>query len=146
MAELIGLPASVVLSTLPNPTIDLVIPATVPVKVGDAIGAFASSAVWVAELTGLFASLVLSTLPRPTIDLVIPATVPVNVGLSNGALPLRDVAIVALKLASAPSASLNSFSVSSTAGAPPMMFVSLYCAYVLVCVSLFEYAFDCSNG
>jgi hypothetical protein len=34
-----------VLSTLPKPTIDLDIPATVPVNVGFANGAFASSAV-----------------------------------------------------------------------------------------------------
>jgi hypothetical protein len=36
----IGLAASVVLSTDPKPTIDLEIPETVPVNVGDAIGAF----------------------------------------------------------------------------------------------------------
>ena len=35
-AVLTGLFASVVLSTLPNPTIPLLIPLTVPVKVGDA--------------------------------------------------------------------------------------------------------------
>ena len=35
-----GLLASVVLSTLFNPTIVLLIPLTVPVKVGEAIGAF----------------------------------------------------------------------------------------------------------
>ncbi len=36
----IGVFASVVLSTLPSPTIDLVMPLTVPVKVGLASGAF----------------------------------------------------------------------------------------------------------
>ena len=40
-----GLLASVVLSTLPNPTWVAVTPATVPVNVGDAIGAFKSNAV-----------------------------------------------------------------------------------------------------
>ena len=37
---LTGLSASAVLSTFPKPTIDLVIPPTVPVKVGLSIGAF----------------------------------------------------------------------------------------------------------
>jgi hypothetical protein len=37
--------ASLVLSTLPSPTIVFVIPETVPVKVGEAIGAFKSKAV-----------------------------------------------------------------------------------------------------
>ena len=40
VAVLIGLFASLVLSTLPKPTIVLVIPLTVPVKVGEAIFAF----------------------------------------------------------------------------------------------------------
>ena len=54
---------------------------TAPVKVGDASGAAASSAVCVAELIGLLASVVLSTLPSPTLDLDVPETVPVHVGL-----------------------------------------------------------------
>ena len=41
----IGLLASVVLSTLPSPTIDLAMPLTVPAKVGPAKGAFAPKAV-----------------------------------------------------------------------------------------------------
>ena len=45
MAVLTGLFASVVLSTLPKPTIVEVIPDTVPVNVGDASGAFESKAV-----------------------------------------------------------------------------------------------------
>ena len=45
VAELIGLFTSLVLSTLPSPTIDLEMPATVPVNVGLSIGAFASRAV-----------------------------------------------------------------------------------------------------
>ena len=57
----------------------------VPVKSGEASGAFASSAVCVAVDTGLLASEVLSTEPSPTIDLVTPPTVPVNVGLAIGA-------------------------------------------------------------
>ena len=40
VAELMGLSASDVLSALDKPTIVLVIPPTVPVKVGDSIGAF----------------------------------------------------------------------------------------------------------
>ena len=71
-----GLFASVVLSTFPSPTIDCVIPPTVPVKVGDAIVAFRSNAVCCAVETGLFASVVLSTFARPTIDCVIPIAVP----------------------------------------------------------------------
>ena len=42
---LIGLFASLVLFTLPNPTIELVIPLTVPVNVGLAIGAFNANTV-----------------------------------------------------------------------------------------------------
>ena len=48
-----GLSISLVLSTLPKPTIALVIPLTVPVKVGDAVLAFASNAIWVKLLIGL---------------------------------------------------------------------------------------------
>ena len=40
----IGLSMSLVLSTLPKPTIDLLIPLTIPVNVGEAIFAFASKA------------------------------------------------------------------------------------------------------
>ena len=90
-----GLFASVVLSTLPRPTIVLVIPATVPVNVGLSRGAFKFRRVCVASETGLLTSDVLSTLPRPTIVLVIPATVPVKVGLLIGALVPRAVVIVA---------------------------------------------------
>ena len=71
-----GLDASLVSSTLPSPTIVLVIPETVPVNVGDAIVALRSKAVCCDVETGLDASLVSSTLPRPTIDLVIPTVVP----------------------------------------------------------------------
>jgi len=39
-----GLLASLVLSTFPRPTIDFVIPLTVPVKVGEAMLAFKSRA------------------------------------------------------------------------------------------------------
>ena len=87
-----GLLASAVLFTLPSPTIDLLIPLTVPVKVGLARFALRSSAVCCAVETGLFASLVLVTLPRPTIEAVMPPTVPVNVGLArlafSASLPL----------------------------------------------------------
>ena len=83
----IGLFKSLVLSTLPRPIIALVIPFTVPVKVGELISAFSSkifcfksSAFWTAVEIGLFKSLVLSTFPRPTIAFVIPLTVPVKVG------------------------------------------------------------------
>ena len=48
----IGLPKSDVLSTLPNPTMDLVIPPTVPVKVGPARFAFRFNAVCVAVEDG----------------------------------------------------------------------------------------------
>ena len=62
----------------------------VPVKVGEAKGAFKSKAVCVAVLTGLSASAVLSTFPRPTIALVIPPTVPVKVGDAKGAAPVTS--------------------------------------------------------
>ena len=58
----------------------LVMPLTVPVKVGDAKFAFKSIADCCAVLTGLLASLVLSAFPRPTMVLVMPLTVPVKVG------------------------------------------------------------------
>ena len=45
----------------------------VPVRDGDASGAFAFKAVCVALEMGLFASLVLSTLPKPTSDFTIPS-------------------------------------------------------------------------
>jgi hypothetical protein len=82
----IGLLASLVLSTDPSPTWAFVTPATVPVKVGLAMGAFRSKADCVAPLTGLLASDVLSQLPSPTWAFVTPATVPVKVGLAMGAL------------------------------------------------------------
>ena len=100
MAVEMGFNKSVVLSTFVRPTIDLVIPATVPVKVGDARGAFkaksvlldfASNAAWVANETGLFVSLVLSALPNPTIAAVIPETVPVKLGDANGAFKTKSV-------------------------------------------------------
>ena len=78
-----------VLSTLPTPPIDLVMPLTVPVKVGLANGALLLRAPCAALDMGLFESDVLSTLPRPTLDLVMPLTVPLQVGLANGALLLR---------------------------------------------------------
>ena len=68
---------------MPRPTIDLVMPLTVPVKVGLANGALLSRAPCVALEMGLLASDVLSTLPRPTIDLVMPCTVPVKIGLAE---------------------------------------------------------------
>ncbi|MFM7985712.1 MAG: hypothetical protein ACKPKO_41005, partial [Candidatus Fonsibacter sp.] len=64
-----GLLASEVLSTLPKPTIALVIPLTVPEKLGLASGALVSSAVCVNVDMGLPMSVVLSTLPKPTIRL-----------------------------------------------------------------------------
>ena len=50
VAVLTGLFASVVLSTFARPTIDLVIPETVPVKVGLLIGAFSAKPGTVGEL------------------------------------------------------------------------------------------------
>ena len=75
IALLIGLSKSAVLSTFGSPTIDLVIPATVPVKVGEARGAFKtksdvsaflSKAICVALLIGFAESAVLFTLFKPT--------------------------------------------------------------------------------
>ena len=104
MAALIGLLASEVLSTFPSPTIALVIPATVPVKVGEFKGALAarlvviseafdlrSNALCMAVLIGLLASEVLSTFPSPTIALVIPDTVPVKVGEFKFALSPKSL-------------------------------------------------------
>ena len=85
----IGLLASEVLLTLPRPTIAAVMPLTVPVNVGLAMGAvrlaIRFNAAWVAVDIGLLASEVLLTLPKPTIAAVMPLTVPVNVGLFKGA-------------------------------------------------------------
>ena len=71
-----------------------VVAVAVPMKVGDAIGAFRSSAVCVAVLTGLSASLVLSTLVKPTIVLSIPDTVPVKVGSAMGAFKSNVVLVL----------------------------------------------------
>ena len=81
-----GLPISVVLSTLVNPTIALVMPPTVPVNVGLAKFALRSNAACWSVDTGLPISVVLSTFPNPTIPLEIPFTVPVNVGSAKSAL------------------------------------------------------------
>jgi hypothetical protein len=64
----IGFLKSLVLSTFPSPTIDFVIPDTVPVNVGLANGAFKSNAACCAAETGLFTSDVLSTLDNPTVE------------------------------------------------------------------------------
>ena len=58
--------ASEVLLQLPKPTIVAVTPPTVPVNVGEAIGASKLRAVCVAEDTGLLASEVLLQLPSET--------------------------------------------------------------------------------
>ena len=91
-----GFNKSVVLSTLPKPTIALVILFTVPVNVGDARGAFKSSCVLVAVDTGFNKSVVLSTLPKPTIALVITFIVPVNVGESFVAFKSSCVVVLVL--------------------------------------------------
>ena len=64
--------ASATLSTLDSPTIDLVIPDTVPVNVGEANGAFNASR---------------SDNP-PISDVVKPVTVPLNVALLQTRLPV----------------------------------------------------------
>ena len=56
-----------------------------PVRAGEASGAFRARAALSAEDKGLFASEVLSTLPRPTMVAVMPLTVPVKVGDATGA-------------------------------------------------------------
>ena len=61
-AVLTGLSASAVLSTFPKPTIDLVIPPTVPVKVGEANGAAP-----VTSATGMLALAVIDEVPDPFI-------------------------------------------------------------------------------
>ena len=84
-----GLSKSEVLSTFDNPTIFLVIPVTIPVKLGLAKGAnnpstvcalaiSASIASCVAVDIGLSKSEVLSTSDNPTISFVIPVTDPVK--------------------------------------------------------------------
>ena len=114
-----GFSASEVSLTLPSPTIDFVIPLTVPVKVGDANGALRARAVCCAVETGFSASEVLLTLPSPTIDFVIPLTVPVKAGDAKGALSESALVMVAAKSASSLSAPANSFKVSNTAGSVP---------------------------
>ena len=59
-AVLTGLSASAVLSAFPKPTIDLVIPPTVPVKVGEAKGAAP-----VTSATGMLALAVIAEVPDP---------------------------------------------------------------------------------
>ena len=73
----IGLFKSLVLLTFANPTMDCVMPDTLPVKVGLLSGALASNAVCVAVEIGLFKSLVLLTFGKPTIACDMPVTVPV---------------------------------------------------------------------
>ena len=66
---MLAVPAQVdraVFSTLPSPTMALVMPPTVPVKVGEARLAFRSRALCWDVDTGLLASEVLSTDPSPT--------------------------------------------------------------------------------
>ena len=108
-----GLAASDVLSTEPNPTINLVTPETVPVNAGETNDAFESkseafafkaraaftSAVFdfkfkaacAAEEIGFSESDVLSTEPKPTIDFVMPEIVPVKVGEANDAFESKSV-------------------------------------------------------
>ena len=76
-----GLFASVALSTLPSPTMDLVMPVIVPVNVGSIILALfdcnTPRAIAVAVDTDLSKSAVLSTFPSPIVALVIiPEVVP----------------------------------------------------------------------
>ena len=59
-AVLTGLSASAVLSAFPKPTIDLVIPPTVPEKVGEAKGAAP-----VTSATGMLALAVIAEVPDP---------------------------------------------------------------------------------
>jgi len=80
-----GFAVSAVLSTEPRPTIDFVIPPTVPVKVGDAINALVASC-------GVFVALVkLIEAGVPRIAPLGIVTVPVNVGLEVGALDAKSV-------------------------------------------------------
>ena len=68
------------------PACALMIPAVnVPVKAGEAKGAFRVNAVCVAVEIGLSVSAVLFTLPSPTIVAVMPETVPVKTGEAKGA-------------------------------------------------------------
>ena len=96
---------------------DLVMPLTVPVKVGLATGAFKLRASCVAIETGLLASAVLSTLPSPTMDFMMPLTVPVKVGLANGAFVSRDACKPLTSLISIPAILLpNTAAPLNTAG------------------------------
>ena len=86
VAVLTGLFASLVFSTFPKPTIVALIPDTVPVNEGEAIGAFKSNAAFVAVLMSKSASVLFATFPKPTMDWEIPVTVPVKAGSFMGAL------------------------------------------------------------
>ena len=77
-------------STFAKPTIVAVMPDTVPVKVGEASGAFKSKAVCVAVEIGLSISVVLLTFAKPTMVAVIPEIVPVKVGEASGALSAKS--------------------------------------------------------
>ncbi|MNK74692.1 hypothetical protein D3C87_942120 [compost metagenome] len=78
---LTGLAVSLVLSTLPIPTIVFVMPLTAPVNVAPESEALPAKALAVAVLTGLLASLVLSTLSRPTSALLPDVATAANCGL-----------------------------------------------------------------
>ena len=109
MAVEIGFKASVVLSTLPKPTIAFVIPETVPVKVGEAIGAFKliradseavsalasfkSKADWVAVEIGFKASVVLSTFESPTFALSIPDAILTFVTFASAIIPVTTLLV-----------------------------------------------------
>lgn len=80
--------ASEILLQFPTPTVVALIPATVPVKVGDAKSAFALRAINVSAETGFAASDVLFQLPRPTIVALMPETGPVKVGHASLACSL----------------------------------------------------------
>ena len=103
MASETGLFLSEVLSTFSRPTIDLVMPCTVPVKIGFNLSAFLPTVVSNAPATvsniarvesdsGLSLSEVLLTLSSPTIVLVMPFIVLVNdTGPLSNTGPLIDV-------------------------------------------------------
>ena len=109
---------------MPSPTIDFVIPLTVPVKAGDANGALRARAVCCAVETGFSASEVLLTLPSPTIDFVIPLTVPVKAGDASGAFRFKAVceALRARAVCCAVETGLSASAVLSTLPRPTSTF------------------------
>ena len=100
--------ASDVLSTFPSPTIDFVIPATVPVNVGEAIGAL--SPILVVSVVDRFASFPRAVAISPSVSNVDPAL------LTSAATSPRTYAVVATCVVFVPTVAVGAVGVPVSAG------------------------------